>query len=93
METVTRTNETGATEPGRLHLPTTMDTQTVQESGSEPLAGSDRLPKLCAYASCVGTDIINLVRTHEIDFAKELDETIGPVNSYRFSNGLVRIDC
>jgi len=62
--------------------PTAMDTQTVQESGSEPLAGSDRLPKLYAYASCVGTDIINLVRTHEIDFAKELDETIGPVNSY-----------
>ena len=70
MKTATGTNETGATEPDRLHpkqqqeieqqQPTAMEIQTVQESGSEPLAGSDRLPKFYAYASCIDTDIVNL---------------------------------
>ena len=79
--------------PKQQQQPTATEVQTVQVSGSEPLAGSDRLPKFYAYASCIDTDIVNLVKTREIDFAKELDMTIGPVNSYRFSNGIVRIDC
>jgi len=34
---------------------TATEAQTVQVSGSEPLAGSDRLPKFFTYASCIDT--------------------------------------
>jgi len=38
-------------------------------------------------------DIIHLVRKHEADFTSEINDTIGPVNNYRFCNGVVRIGC
>ena len=87
-KTGTSSDDINPTSPGRhtAYSKGVNTTDIIDIGGKEP-------ERFYAYVTCMKTDIIHLVRTHEADFTVELNDAIGPVNYYRFCNGCVRIDC